>query len=79
MYCVICDRDFDDALRDCPHCDEGSCSSVCSEAVTAARKVPEDGLKDCLFWTESYLAEIKRRMNQNAEVCHPPEGERGSI
>jgi|11BtaG_2_1085332.scaffolds.fasta_scaffold02964_2 hypothetical protein len=29
MYCVICDRDFDDALRDCPHCDEGSCSSVC--------------------------------------------------
>lgn len=23
MYCTICDRDFDDALRDCPNCDEG--------------------------------------------------------
>ena len=22
MYCVICDKEFDDALRDCPNCDE---------------------------------------------------------
>lgn len=22
MYCVICDRDIDDKLRGCPHCDE---------------------------------------------------------
>ena len=70
MYCVICDREFDDSLRDCPHCDEGSCASVCSEAVASAAKVPTDDLAEARAWTESFLAEIKRRMNQNNQRCH---------
>jgi hypothetical protein len=45
----------------------GSCASVCSEAVAAAAKVPTDDLADARAWTESFLAEIKRRMNQNAK------------
>ena len=44
---------------------KASPASSCSEAVAAAAKVPNDGLADALTWTESYLAEIKRRMNQN--------------
>lgn len=49
----------------CPNKASELAASTCSEAVAAAAKVPNDALSDALHWTESYLAEIKRRMNQN--------------